>query len=266
MNRKGFTLVELLTVVSIIAIIGALLVPVLAKAKASAKKINEINSAKQMILAWHLYADDHDGFVLPGYRYGFTARDRMGNKIGHPINARFPWRLAPWLGHNFESMYVNENSRLLDEFRNSDVSYVYASSLFPSLGVNSTFIGGDDLELSPTDEAFSAFGNFCVLKVDGVDHPSNLLVFLSAHHKFGDRIANGFYLVRSPYLAARRWESELNNSDPPGAVGYVHHRYNNHAISAMVDGHAESLSFRQTQNMRHWSNQADRHDWVLQQQ
>ena len=34
-------------------------------------------------------------------------------------------------------------------------------------------------------------------------------------------------------------------------------------VAAMFDGHAQSLSLDQTQDMRYWANNADRADWVL---
>jgi prepilin-type N-terminal cleavage/methylation domain-containing protein len=66
--RYAFTLVELLVVIGIISILASMLLPVLADSKLAAKKANEISSSKQLILGWHLYSEDHDGKVLPGYR------------------------------------------------------------------------------------------------------------------------------------------------------------------------------------------------------
>jgi hypothetical protein len=35
--------------------------------------------------------------VLPGHRYGYPTFHRRGKPLEHPINARYPWRLAPKL-------------------------------------------------------------------------------------------------------------------------------------------------------------------------
>jgi prepilin-type N-terminal cleavage/methylation domain-containing protein/prepilin-type processing-associated H-X9-DG protein len=57
---SGFTLVELLITIGIIAVLAALILPVLARGKAAAKKIQCIGNARQLGITWMLYSADHN--------------------------------------------------------------------------------------------------------------------------------------------------------------------------------------------------------------
>lgn len=273
-TRVAFTLVELLVVMAIVAILASLLVPALGNAKRQAKRVSEINSARQLGLAWSLYADDHAEKVLPAFRRGYPAMDQTGKDVGPEVGARYPWRLLPWLGQSFDVIYANENQAFLQRFRRLDdpTLAVYAASVYPSLGINSVFVGGDDEQLPPTEMAISRYGDFCVLATPQIQRPSELFNFVSARAPLeflptpaeaGNRIVHGFHVVRPPYLAARNWAAAWDPADGPVAWGFVHPRYTGRAVAAVTDGHVESPGLKQLQDMRRWANPADRADWTL---
>lgn len=61
MRRKGFTLIEILIVIAIIGILAALLFPVFAGARNSARKATDISNGRQLAIAMALYTADYDG-------------------------------------------------------------------------------------------------------------------------------------------------------------------------------------------------------------
>ena len=60
---SGFTLVELLVVIAIIAILAALLLPMIATAKLKARGIQCMNNHRQLALAWKMYVDDNHEYL-----------------------------------------------------------------------------------------------------------------------------------------------------------------------------------------------------------
>lgn len=68
-TQGAFTLIELLVVIAIIAILAAILFPVFAAAKDSAKRIADLSNARQIGLAVKMYVTDSDGTMPIFYAY-----------------------------------------------------------------------------------------------------------------------------------------------------------------------------------------------------
>lgn len=70
-RRNAFTLVELLVVIAIIAILFALLLPVISRAKNQAARTTDLNNLRQVMAAVHVYTgDNNDILTWPNWDYG----------------------------------------------------------------------------------------------------------------------------------------------------------------------------------------------------
>jgi len=86
--KHQFTLIELLVVIAIIAILAAMLLPALSRARVVAKSISCVSNLKQLETVSQLYGNDYNDFVPPGcFNWGSTY-------------AWWHWILTPYFGYN----------------------------------------------------------------------------------------------------------------------------------------------------------------------
>ena len=119
---KGFTLIELLVVIAIIAILAAMLFPVFARARESARKIQCLSNIKNIALALNMYLTDYDRFPpsehrseVYDYLYGQPGAGSTNEcRVGEP-GERVQWMC------NLANPYIRWPV-VLDEYtRNRDV-------------------------------------------------------------------------------------------------------------------------------------------------
>ena len=71
---KAFTLIELLVVIAVIALLMAIMVPVLRSAREQAHRVVCLSNVRQLTLAWTAYADEHDGKLVTGDAFGTSGQ------------------------------------------------------------------------------------------------------------------------------------------------------------------------------------------------
>ena len=79
-NWAGFTLIELLVVIAVIALLLALLIPVLHSAREQGQRTVCLSNLKQLTLAWTAYATEYDGKLVRGSAYSYGTRSR-GDRV-----------------------------------------------------------------------------------------------------------------------------------------------------------------------------------------
>ena len=226
----GFTLIELLVVIAISAILAALLLPALAKTRARAQALGCLNNTRQLIVAWQLYGDDHDG-MLP-YNLGMNGSSFRTN--ANWVNNVMTWDLSP---DNTNLATITQAS--LGSFT-SGSSSIYKcpsdnvlsppqiaagwSARIRSYSMNAMV--GDAGLYSTNGYNINNPGYRQFFKSTQINRPTDIFVFLDEHP---DSIDDGYFLNRANTkdYATNQW------TDLPASY------HNNCTTFAFSDGHSE---------------------------
>jgi prepilin-type N-terminal cleavage/methylation domain-containing protein/prepilin-type processing-associated H-X9-DG protein len=213
---RGFTLIEMLVVIVIMAILGSLLLASVVRAMTLAKIAACKSNLEQLARANLTYAGDHEGSYCPAQEPMNLVRwhgARTG--VGSAFDASKGF-LSPYLG---ESQIVKADPLF--------TGYISGSSSFEDgsggYGYNEIYIGG-----TPQN-------NFVPATVLQVPHPERTVMFTTT------ALASGNGIQEYPFCEAPQWvdpSNQLSGSLQPS----VHFRALGKAVVAWCDGHVTEES------------------------
>ena len=141
------------------------------------------------------------------------------------------------------------------------------AATYPSLGLNTTWIGGDEVDGCFNQSVTDLLGKFHSDQLSTIRNPGRLIVFASARgldgvQGGGGQVTQGYYKVASPNLLSRRWSASFDENDPSSA-GNLSLRRGGSSVVSHVDGSVDALTIEELDDMRRWADRADAPDWVL---
>jgi len=229
--RRGFTLIELVIVIAIIAILSSILLPALSKAKARAQGLGCLNNARQLTMAWGIYSDDHNGMLAYNLGSSSTNVPMSLNWVNNVLdwntintdNTNFAKLVETGLGpyaSKDANVYRCPSDRVLDDLQRSAgwESRVRSYSMNAMVGDAGAFSQAGYNVNNPDYVQF--------FKITAIPRPVDIFVFLDEHP---DSIDDGYFVNNSEYP---RWR------DVPASY------HNGAGTFSFTDGHVESHKWR----------------------
>ncbi|NBX25482.1 MAG: type II secretion system protein [Planctomycetes bacterium] len=118
MNRRAFTLTEMLVTIAVIGILMGLMLAGIQRARAAGRNTQQLNDIRQLHMGWTLYAGQSNESCLPGYMdeavqrtwklsYRMRARPEgvASDRLDRRVTQTYPWRLMPFIDHSLEAMF-----------------------------------------------------------------------------------------------------------------------------------------------------------------
>ncbi len=199
--RRGFTLIELLVVVAIIAILAALLLPVLGRARAAAKRSMCLSNLRQIGTGWTLYLNDWDRFPEDTNNpvLGSTFGGATGNDVvfggGYPASQRIlnPYVQPDAAGSKYLVFRCPSDDGFADEpgvsvYERFGTSYIYNDDMLAGVGLGEVSTASDRLCLAGDAGWFvtlnPAWPKWARFSHTAAGHASFNVLFLDGHVQY----------------------------------------------------------------------------------